>query len=181
VVQDYQYDSFGNLKDQKNRIKQPYTFTGREWDKEIGLYYYRARYYDAEVGRFISFDPILHPANGQSTYYSCGQVQNIFIPSFWSLKENPQNLNPYVYVGNNPVNYTDPTGLGPPSECSAYTLCCLTGDLYACSAQVICVSAGDSPTSNCLRNCLVDLYDCGQSLVETAIEHAYCYPKCLCP
>ncbi len=34
VVQDYEYDSFGNLKDQKNRIKQPYTYTSREWDNE---------------------------------------------------------------------------------------------------------------------------------------------------
>jgi RHS repeat-associated protein len=56
----YEYDSFGNLHDQKNRIKQPYAFTGREWDRdrETGLYFYRARYYDAEAGRFTSKDPI---------------------------------------------------------------------------------------------------------------------------
>jgi len=115
VVQDYQYDSFGNLKDQKERIKQPYTFTAREWDKETGLYYYRARYYDAKVGRFISFDPILHPANGELIHSRCRQVQKIFAPSFWSLKTNPQKLHPYVYVGNNPINLTDPTGLS--SKC----------------------------------------------------------------
>jgi len=57
-VQDYQYDSFGNLKDLKNRIKQPYTYTGREFDRETELYYYRARYYDAAAGRFVSKDPI---------------------------------------------------------------------------------------------------------------------------
>lgn len=34
------------------------TYTGREWDKETGLYYYRARYYDPIEGRFISKDPI---------------------------------------------------------------------------------------------------------------------------
>jgi RHS repeat-associated protein len=33
-------------------------FTGREWDPEIGLYYYRARYYDPKVGRFVGEDPI---------------------------------------------------------------------------------------------------------------------------
>ena len=55
IVQAYEYDSFGNLHDNMNAIKQPYTYTGREWDKETGLYYYRARYYDPVVGRFISF------------------------------------------------------------------------------------------------------------------------------
>ena len=58
VVQNYEYDPFGNLKDQKNRIKQPFTYTGREWDKETGLYFYRARYYDPMEGRFIQKDPI---------------------------------------------------------------------------------------------------------------------------
>jgi RHS repeat-associated protein len=81
TVQSYDYDSFGNLKDQKERIKQPYTFTAREWDRETGLYYYRARYYDPKVGRFISKDPI---------GFDGGDV------------------NLYQYVGNNPVNFTDP-------------------------------------------------------------------------
>ena len=39
-------------------FKQPYTYTGREYDEETGPYYNRARYYDAKVGRFISEDPI---------------------------------------------------------------------------------------------------------------------------
>ncbi len=40
VVQDYQYGFYGDLKDRKNRIKQPYTYTGREFDRESGLCYY---------------------------------------------------------------------------------------------------------------------------------------------
>lgn len=83
TVQTYVYDSFGDLKDQKNRIKQPYAYTGREWDKETGLYYYRARYYDPIDGRFISKDPIGF-AGG---------------------------INLFNYTDSNPINRTDPLGL----------------------------------------------------------------------
>ena len=60
-------------------------FTGREWDSETGLYYYRARYYDPKAGRFISDDPIGF-AGG---------------PNLRS------------YVKNNPATMTDPLGLAP--------------------------------------------------------------------
>jgi RHS repeat-associated protein len=60
-------------------------FTGQKLDS-TGLYYYNARYYDPEIGRFISADSI-----GQS------------LP-------NPQSLNRYTYVFNNPLKYTNPTG-----------------------------------------------------------------------
>jgi RHS repeat-associated protein len=76
VVESYEYDSFGNLKDNAKSM-QPFTYTGREWDKETELYYYRARYYDPMEGRFIQKDPIGF-AGG---------------------------INLYSYVGNNPLNY----------------------------------------------------------------------------
>ena len=60
-----------------------YAFTGREWDPETGLYYYRARYYDPKVGRFISEDPIGFEGG----------------------------VNFYAYVENNPANAIDPLGL----------------------------------------------------------------------
>ena len=41
-------------------VKNPYHFTGRRLDEETGLWYFRARYYDAELGRFISQDPLGH-------------------------------------------------------------------------------------------------------------------------
>ena len=62
----------------------PYGYTGREPDAETGLYYYRARYYDVEAGRFIQKDPI-------------------------GFKGGDTNL--YAYVGNNPSNLLDPRGL----------------------------------------------------------------------
>lgn len=108
VIQEYGYDSFGNMKKRGNKVKQPYTFTGREWDKEIGLYY-RARYYDPEVGRFISFDPILHPMKGQEKSKLCSQ--NISYPVFESFKQKPQKFTPYVYAEGNPINLIDPMGL----------------------------------------------------------------------
>jgi YD repeat-containing protein len=45
------YDPFGRLLE--GQASSGYGFTGREWDAEIGLYYYRARYYDPQIGRFI--------------------------------------------------------------------------------------------------------------------------------
>ncbi len=60
------------------------------------------------MGRFVSFDPILHPMKGLP---KCGHIQNIYGASFGSLFESTQTLNPYGYVKNNPVNVTDPWGL----------------------------------------------------------------------
>ncbi|MCU0293268.1 MAG: hypothetical protein MUF10_14965, partial [Thermoanaerobaculaceae bacterium] len=60
VVHPYQYDAWGNIEPDTGAPVDgvKYAFTGREWDPETGLYYYRARYLDPKVGRFISEDPI---------------------------------------------------------------------------------------------------------------------------
>src|SRR3990167_9287439 len=88
VAERYDYDSFGGYLGQgANATKQPYTFTGREYDQEAELYYYRTRYYDPAIGRFISRD---------------------IIPGFVF---NPQTINSYTYVLNNPQRFVDPFGL----------------------------------------------------------------------
>jgi RHS repeat-associated protein len=79
------YDSFGRIITQTGTQQEPYGFQGREFDRESGLYYFRARYYDPLVGRYISEDPI-------------------------GLKGG-DNL--YSFVRNNPVTLTDPSGLYP--------------------------------------------------------------------
>jgi RHS repeat-associated protein len=76
-----QYDAWGVL--QAGADQPGYAYTGREWDPETGLYYYRARYYDPKGGRFLSDDPI-----------GLGG-----------------GLNLYAYVANNPVAFVDPFGL----------------------------------------------------------------------
>ncbi len=109
VVQRYDYDSFGNLKHYGHKVKQPYTYTAREYDRETGLYYYRARYYDANVGRFIGKDPILNPLNPMTIGLS--RSANLIVWMTPYLISSPKGLHPYVYVGNVPTMYTDSTGL----------------------------------------------------------------------
>jgi RHS repeat-associated protein len=72
-----------------------YGFTSREYDDIAGLYYFRSRYYDPKLGRFLQKD-IYNEAG-----YLYGNPGVIY---------NPAQLNPYNYVGNNPVNYIDPYG-----------------------------------------------------------------------
>ena len=61
-------------------------YTGQVYDKETGLYYYNARFYDPEDGRFLT----------QDTY----RGENM----------EPDTLHLYAYCANNPVNYVDPSG-----------------------------------------------------------------------
>lgn len=94
LVQRYVYSSFGKLLKivdaaglETNEIKTAYTYTNRELDEETGLYYYRARYYDAHSGRFMQEDP--HPGKSNS-------------PITFNSK--------YVYAKNQAINYIDPSG-----------------------------------------------------------------------
>lgn len=76
----------------QNNCPQNYKFTGYERDSETGLDYAFARYYDFRLGRFLSPDPV-----GGSL-------------------DDPQSLNRYAYVGNNPLAMIDPSGLNAASS-----------------------------------------------------------------
>ena len=82
----YTYDSFGNLTASTGSLTNRFQFTGRELDSETGIYYYRARYYDPNAGRFIREDP---------------------------RKEVVGGMNFYAYVRNNAPNFSDPDGRDP--------------------------------------------------------------------
>ena len=101
IVQRDSYDTFGMLTSVQNpEFNNSYTYTAREWDRELGLYYYRARYYDPMEGRFISKDPIAIGGN----IYTQGVNASFF--QYVSAVTTP-----YLYTENNPVNWIDPSGL----------------------------------------------------------------------
>jgi RHS repeat-associated protein len=80
----YTYDAYGNPIAAAGSAVNPFRYTGREWDSETGLYYYRARYYEPQIGRFVSEDPLRSLGSG---------------------------ANLYAYVDNEPIAFRDPKGL----------------------------------------------------------------------
>ncbi len=81
-IQSYEYSVYGQVAAEDPNHTNPYMFTGRRFDFETGLYYYRARYYNPYIGRFLQTDPI---------GYGDG-------------------INWYAYCSNNPVNFVDASG-----------------------------------------------------------------------
>lgn len=78
------YNSFGTSRQSVGNEK--FKFTGKELDKETGIYYYGARYYEPLIGRFLEADSLM------------GDLKS------------PQSMNRYSYVRNNPLILNDPTG-----------------------------------------------------------------------
>ena len=58
TVQTYEYSVYGQVAASDPNHPNPYLFTGRRFDRETGLYYYRARYYNPYIGRFLQTDPV---------------------------------------------------------------------------------------------------------------------------
>lgn len=85
IQNSYVYDAWGTVRSQTTPTTNPFTYTARETG-EAGLMFYRARYYNPGVGRFVSMDPV------------------------YSITK-PIGLHRYAYVGNDPNLYVDPLGL----------------------------------------------------------------------
>ena len=83
----YTYDAFGETESQAGATENSYLFAGEQFDRGVGDYYLRDRYYAAEVGRFTRKD----------TY------EGRFI--------EPLTLNRYLYAHANSINSIDPSGL----------------------------------------------------------------------
>jgi RHS repeat-associated protein len=68
LAQTYTFDSYGKQTASSGSLVNSFQYTGREFDTETGLYYYRARYYDPVAGRFLSEDP-LQTGGGDADFY----------------------------------------------------------------------------------------------------------------
>ncbi len=84
VVENSSYYPFGAIRSGGTQSK--YLYTGQQNDSETGLDYYNARYYSPQIRHFTQPDDVI------------------------ADPYNPQNLNRYAYVNNNPLTYNDPTG-----------------------------------------------------------------------
>ena len=80
-------------------------FTSKERDAETGLDYFLARYYSAIQGRFTSADEF---AGGPVEVYAFATTEKQAL--FYAEPVNPQTLNKYTYVVNNPLRFVDPNG-----------------------------------------------------------------------
>ena len=88
VTDAYRVTPFGEEVRTQGDSDQPYIYHGAygvEWERGTSIYYMRQRYYDGAWGRFLSRDPV--------------------------LQLDPLRMNPYLFAANNPLSFTDPTGL----------------------------------------------------------------------
>jgi RHS repeat-associated protein len=110
TVASYGYDAFGNITSKEGSLTNPYTYTGREYDPELGLYYYRARYYDPKIGRFLQPDPLnMATVILFRQYFPSNRIARHLYQ--YSLINSKIISNLYPYVINNPINWGDPFGL----------------------------------------------------------------------
>ena len=90
VTWNYDYDAFGNERNPDPNDTNPFRYCGQYWDAETETIYLRARNYSPKLGRFTQQDGwgYANPAD-------------------------PLSLNLYTYCANNPVRFSDPSGLAP--------------------------------------------------------------------
>ena len=105
VVQHIEYVPFGEvfLEEKNAKWNTPYLFNAKELDKESGMYYYGARYYDPKTSVWISVDPlaVYNPVMESQFYYDGDHNGGMY---------NSGNLNTYGYCYQNPILYVDPNG-----------------------------------------------------------------------
>ncbi|MDQ2046066.1 RHS repeat-associated core domain-containing protein [Pseudoalteromonas sp. 20-92] len=153
IIAQYDYLTFGALSKaiEPEPGFLPYLFTGQEFDREIGMYNFGARFYHAELGRFIATDP------------------------------DKQYFSPYIYASNNPVLYIDPTGRFSISSLFSAIAGAIIGAVEILVGVVIDVVAGvlevitgglSTPASAALAAAAGAFYGAGVSAITYSVFNA---------
>ena len=122
VVKSYTYDAFGVEKNIDDSDTNAFRYCGEYYDAETGTVYLRARYYDPEIGRFISRD------------------------SFAGKNEDPLSLNLYTYCENNPILYLDESGNWPKLS-QILTAVAVVATVVAVTAVVVATAGAAAPAA----------------------------------
>jgi RHS repeat-associated protein len=102
-------------------------FTSKERDVESGNDYFSARYYASTTGHFMSPDPLPWIGWQNPAEDSSEEAKEEAHEKFENWISNPQNLNMYAYVNNNPLNRIDPSGMeGCTAGGKTYSTCTIT-------------------------------------------------------
>ncbi len=152
VVWSADYKPFGEATvDQQSTITNNLMFPGQYFDQETGLHYNYYRDYNPVIGTYLTWDPVLQVGADPHVPYA-----------LILLLKNPISLNPYLYVGDNPINRSDPYGLeflGEILQCYDYRVvpdssCCRTGArvVWVCKVT-ICLGNSHPEQTNPHRQC----------------------------
>lgn len=139
----YTYDSFGDLANVTGTLRNPFQYTAREFDQETSLNFYRARYYDSTMGRFLSEDPLRFKAGA-------------------NLLEDPFHYKPgadfYNYAFNSPLQWRDPDGRkvdwGHLGNIISWLKCIIYGAAAGPTIQPTSQSIGDMSTDAILNTAI---------------------------
>ncbi len=118
IAETLDYLPFGSIRfDEQTGANEQRKYAGHEYDQDTNLSYEDARYYNADVGRWVSEDPIFLELGGSEFNKDFAQSfvgtqyqdldQKVLLNNYLS---NPQSLNAYSYTTNNPIRYIDPNG-----------------------------------------------------------------------
>jgi len=148
VIDSYSYDAYGKPSNTSS-VGNNSLFTGREYEIETGLYFYRARFYDPKIGRFLNEDPI-------------------------GLNDG---LNLYSYVKQNPINRVDPTGkvgilLIPINYCLVNPIMCtqLVGIGVGVACELANGACGPIMPQSMVKPLWYELYGLANDLVKFSEE-----------